>query len=295
MILKGVASNVSQLLVWPLIVSFPLLLTRTSTFHHSHFSVPFASYWGTDSSYPNPLGLTLGITAVGVGQLFAILYQYFHYKTNERTRIQLKKREYGFAEGVFTHLSQPEGFGLMVGYLSVTWMFNILPQEYYSFEGGIRWREVAMSLVVTDFLQFVMHQIEHVASPKLYKVSHKPHHRFINPRYFDAFNGSGPDTVLMILVPLLGCSQIVRNCNVWSYMAFGSLYANWLCLIHCEYVHVWDRAFRILGLGTPADHHVHHAFFNYNFGHLFMWWDWIYGTYRSPSDELCQRVFTAGL
>ena len=84
-------------------------------------------------------------------------------------------------------------------------------------------------------------------------MSHKPHHRFNNPRYFDAFNGSLADTILMILIPLLGCSQIVRECNVWTYMAFGSLYANWLCLIHCEYAHIWDGLFRKVGLGEEAE------------------------------------------
>lgn len=96
------------------------------------------------------------------------------------------------------------------------------------------------------------------------------HHRFTNPKLFDAFNGSPGDTFLMILIPLMVTARIVPA-NVWSYMTFGSLYANWLCLIHSEYKHAWDRAFSWLGLGTAADHHVHHKLFVYNFGHLFMY------------------------
>ena len=101
-------------------------------------------------------------------------------------------------------------------------------------------------------------------------MSHKPHHRFTNPRLFDAFNGSATDTFLMILVPLFLTSRLV-HCNVWSYMAFGSLYANWLTLIHAEYSHPWDPLFRKLGLGTAADHHVHHKLFKFNYGHTFMY------------------------
>ena len=74
--------------------------------------------------------------------------------------------------------------------------------------------------------------------PYIYQQSHKPHHFITNPRLFDAFNGSVTDTVCMILIPLLICAGIVPA-NVWSYMTFGSLYANWLCLIHSEYHHVW--------------------------------------------------------
>jgi lathosterol oxidase len=66
-------------------------------------------------------------------------------------------------------------------------------------------------------------------------------------------------------------------------MAFGSLYANWLTLIHSEYSHPWDSTFRFLGFGTAADHHVHHKMFVFNYGHLFMYWDRIFGTYKNPS------------
>ena len=116
----------------------------------------------------------------------------------------------------------------------------------------------------------------------LYQVSHKPHHKFLNPRLFDAFNGSPTDTFLMILVPLFFTANVVRT-NVWSYMTFGSLYANWLCLIHSEYHHPWDRVFRRIGFGTAADHHVHHKLFNYNYGHLFMYYDRLFGTYKDPA------------
>lgn len=54
------------------------------------------------------------------------------------------------------------------------------------------------------------------------------------------------DTFLMILVPLVVTARLV-NANVWSYMVFGSLYANWLTLIHSENAHPWDSFFRIIG------------------------------------------------
>ena len=66
-------------------------------------------------------------------------------------------------------------------------------------------------------------------------------------------------------------------------MTFGSLYANWLTLIHSEYHHPWDSAFQRLGLGSAADHHVHHKLFVFNFGHLFSYWDRLLGSYRHPS------------
>ena len=53
-------------------------------------------------------------------------------------------------------------------------------------------------------------------------------------------------------------------------------------LIHCEFVHPWDRLFRLLGIGTAWDHNIHHALFKYNYGHFFMYWDMLYGTYKDP-------------
>lgn len=50
----------------------------------------------------------------------------------------------------------------------------------------------------------------------------------------------------------------------------------------------------MVGLGTAADHHVHHKFFKWNFGHLFLWWDWVAGSYRDPR-EVWGREFTVGV
>lgn len=191
--------------------------------------------------------------------------------------------QYEFREGVITHLSQPEGFVLLGGYLCGTWLTSMMPESYYSFEGGVDWGRTFACLLLQDFVQCSMHLMEHKLSPKLYQLSHKPHHRFTNPRLFDAYNGSLADTFFMILVPLY-ITACVIHCNVWTYMAFGSLFANWLTLIHSEYSHPWDPVFRAIGFGTPADHHVHHKLFILNFSHLFMYWDRLAGTYRSPSD-----------
>lgn len=277
-------------LVWPLMFTLPLALTTTGS--PLHYTRIFPEAWYSYNSAidsPKPLGLTLGILAVGVGQFWVCVFFYFfkygYLSVNGKEPISIQKkgaRPYSFYEGLGTHLAQPEGFGLLASYLTLTWMLNLMPQSYYSFEGGIQWKETFLCLVCQDAIQYLMHYLEHIVSAEFYKLSHKPHHRFTNPRLFDAFNGSPTDTICMILIPLISTAHIVRTCNVWTYMAFGSSYACWLTLIHSEYVFPWDPIFRRLGFGTPADHHVHHAVFKYNYGHLFMWFDQIGGTYRDP-------------
>lgn len=98
------------------------------------------------------------------------------------------------------HLSQPEGFVLLGTYLCGTWMFNLMPASYYSFEGSIDWKAVFAQLLLQDAVQCCMHFGEHKIHAKIYQYSHKPHHRFTNPKLFDAFNGSVADTFFMILV-----------------------------------------------------------------------------------------------
>lgn len=297
--LATITSPFLAMLVWPLIVSLPLVLSSSWSpiSYRDVFPAEWYDYDPADVAVrPKPLGLILGLIAVVIGQFFVVAFFYL-YKFGylsfgvEPKFIQRKEfAPYHFSEALASHLFQPEGFVLLGIYLVSTWMFHLMPNSYYSFEGSIQWRETFLCLVLQDGFQYTMHRLEHAFSPYLYKLSHKPHHRFINPRIFDAFHGSLADTILMILTPLYLTSNVMRTCNVWTYMAFGSTYACWLTLIHSEYVLPWDGLFRRLGFGTPADHHVHHSVFKYNYGHLFMWFDILGGTYRDPRD-LCPKLF----
>lgn len=292
--------------VWPCMLALPLLL-NTQQFHYSTIfprgwwthngelwlnkSLEEGGIWEYGSqiygkTLRHPLGLTLGISAVAVGHFFLLIYFRLHQQQylGKTTAIQSRGAvKYVYSDALKNHLAQPGGFLLLGLYLAITWVFDLLPHAYYSFSGGIQYKQVVMCLICQDFVQFLMHKLEHVAHPKMYRISHKPHHKFTNPKLFDAFDGSVPDTAIMILIPLFITAHLVRDCNVWTYMAFGSSYANWLTLIHSEVSFPWEGLFRKFGLGTSADHHVHHKFFKYNFGHLFMWFDMLTGTYRNPS------------
>jgi len=290
-------------IVWPLMMTVPLLLSSPHSPTSYKQIFPSSWYEYDDASTPKPLGLSLGIFAVLVGQIWVWIFFYlykFGYLSSSSWKgqplsVQSKgARPYEFWEGLVTHVSQPEGFVLLIGYLASTWMLNLMPASYYSFDGTIQYKELFMCLVIQDGIQYTMHLLEHIVSPTFYQMSHKPHHRFTNPRLFDAFNGSLADTFCMIIVPLYITANIMRSCNVWTYMAFGSTYACWLTLIHSEYVFPWDPIFRKLGFGTPADHHVHHKVFKYNYGHLFMWFDQIMGTYRDPR-HFAPKIFHYGV
>ncbi len=65
----------------------------------------------------------------------------------------------------------------------------------------------SVGLVRLSYTQGVIRQ-EHKISGWIYRMSHKPHHRFLSPKMFDAFNGSVTDTIFMILVPLFITAQV---------------------------------------------------------------------------------------
>ena len=219
-------------------------------------------------------GLYLGVGSVLMGQLVTLIY---FLNWNHRKKIQYTP-QYSKSHALVSHLLQPEGFFLLSIYLYVTWYYKLLPVSYYSYSGNINWTYVFSQLLCQDFIQYVNHRIEHKFND-LYKVTHYRHHKHIKPILFNAFDGSFGDTMFMIIIPLYTTSQIF-HVNVWTYMTFGTIYANWLTLIHSEYVHPWDPYFEIIGFGTAENHHVHHKTFKYNYGHLFMYWDYIFGTYK---------------
>lgn len=251
---------------------------------------PNTERWG---AWPSPVGLSLGLLAVVVAQIALIAYHYVRLAYFATRRVQKDLRPYRFADGIRSHVANPGGIVMLAAYLCITWMWDLMPCSYYHFDGGVRWWMVVAQVTSQDFLMFLLHYFEHKGplGPKFYQTSHKPHHRFVNPRLFDAFDGSVPDTFCMILIPLAITAQLL-HANVWEYMLFGSSWSAWLCLIHSEVHNPWDGLFRRLGLGTAADHHVHHRTFVYNYGHTMMWWDRLLGTYKAP--ELVATFNTSG-
>ena len=223
----------------------------------------FSQIIKNDNHIHSLFGLLLGLSSVGWGQLVTIGY---HFLYNE---IEWSKDH---ENAVKTYFSQPEGFLLLGGYLSIYWIAGYMPVSYYSFSGGIQWNHVIYQLLLQDALQYGMHRIEHLV-PFLYKFCHKLHHTHKEPKILDAFDGTIADTTCMVLIPLC-ITTICIHTNVWSYMVFGTLYANMLTLIHSEYKHPWDPYARLIWIGTADDHRVNHKLYKYNYGHIFTIWDW---------------------
>lgn len=240
-------------------------------------------------TWVDPTGLLLGLGCVIVGQVIVFTYYFFRRTVlGSQNFLQYKPPpETTLANDLWSHLTSPESFMLVFGYLTFVWMMELLPKSYYQLGGSVNWWHVLMQFLVVDTFTYLMHRLEH-AWPALYVISHKAHHHWINPKMYNAFSANVKDTVSLILIPLFLTHHVCRDVNNVTFAAFGTIYAAQFTLIHCEFPHPWDPLFRLIGFGTAEDHNIHHAYFNYNYGHFFMYCDWIFGTFRSG--ETCPKL-----
>jgi len=240
--------------------------------------------------WPEAHGLLCGLGMVLVGQVVVLAYYVVRRALGAKT-IQLKSPPGStLAADLWAHASQPESFGMVYGYLTAVWMLRLMPPAYYDTTARVNWLHVLAQFLVVDAFTFAAHLLEHNWWA-LYRIAHKPHHKWINPRLYNAFNGSPMDTLTLILLPLLATHQVCFFVRTWSFIAFGTLYAAWFTLIHCEFRHPWDPLFELIGFGTAEDHNVHHLLFRYNYGHFFTYCDRIAGTYKSAHTVNKYRTF----
>jgi len=231
-------------------------------------------------------GLLWGLFFAGFGQVCVIAYHFARVKFGVlrfgQELIQPDRppnKQETFYQQMMHHLMQPTAFALMGAYLIGTWKADLMPASYYVEDAPLNWFHVLLQLLVVDVFTVINHMAEHSLAC-LYISSHKPHHRFVSPTLFDAFDGSLLDTTFLILFPLFCTMRLLSFVNTWSYIAFGFVYSTHFMLIHSEWPHFLDDFASRLAVYTAKDHHVHHARFVYNYAHFFTFWDRLLGTYR---------------
>ncbi|CAK5266142.1 unnamed protein product [Mycena citricolor] len=160
--------------------------------------------------------------------------------------------------------------------------------------------EVRGFLLFTDYWIYWIHRALHI--PGIYKVLHKPHHKWIVPTPWAAFafhpmDGylqSVPYHLFIFLFPLnrfvyLGLFVLVQ---IWAIFvsAFGQHHAWSADDIDAErQIHDSDM---ITGhalesvINGPAHHTLHHLYFTVNYGQYFTWADRVGKSYRHPESHL---------
>lgn len=136
--------------------------------------------------------------------------------------------------------------------------------------------QVPTFILFTDCFIYFIHRILHW--PSVYKMLHKPHHKWIvcTPFALHAFHPvdgwaqSLPYHVYPFLFPLHKVSYLL----LFTFVNF------WTVMIHDGQYLSNDPV-----VNGTACHTVHHLYFNYNYGQFTTLWDRLGGSYRRPDDS----------
>src|SRR3989338_60078 len=88
-----------------------------------------------EHGFPSPRGLLMGLGSVLVFQVFVFAYYWLRRVVMKPPTIQKNPPPNStLAADLWAHLSSPESFFLVFGYLATVWMFRLLPETYYDLE-----------------------------------------------------------------------------------------------------------------------------------------------------------------
>ena len=154
--------------------------------------------------------------------------------------------------------------------------FDLFPTLFYNTEKKIQFLSIFQFLIFFDFLQYWIHRFEHWEKLDY----HRFHHLFRIPSVKVAFVGHILDTILLVLVPLYTC-MLLFPMNMYSFIVSGSIFSNFFLYIHNNHNFVYDKYLPYVGLISAKQHEMHHRFCNCNFGHLFVWNDYLFRTLKN--------------
>ncbi|KAK2460976.1 hypothetical protein APHAL10511_007446 [Amanita phalloides] len=148
---------------------------------------------------------------------------------------------------------------------------------------------IPLFLVFTDYCIYWIHRWLHI--PFLYKIFHKPHHKWIIPTPFashafhpvDGYLQSVPYHLFIFIFPLHRMLYLV----LFVFVNF------WSILIHDSDMITGHPLEKIIN--GPAHHTLHHLYFTVNYGQYFTWADRYNGSYRQPESHLDPLLEVQGI
>ncbi|KAK0235262.1 fatty acid hydroxylase [Armillaria nabsnona] len=139
---------------------------------------------------------------------------------------------------------------------------------------------VPLFLLFTDYCIYWVHRWLHV--PFIYKVLHKPHHKWIIPSPWsshafhpvDGYLQSVPYHLFVFLFPL----------HRMVYLGLFVFVNFWSIFIHDSDMITGHPLETVIN--GPAHHTLHHIYFTVNYGQYFTWADRVGNSYRQPEKSL---------
>ncbi|SJL09310.1 related to sterol delta 5,6-desaturase [Armillaria ostoyae] len=139
---------------------------------------------------------------------------------------------------------------------------------------------IPLFLLFTDYCIYWVHRWLHV--PFIYKVLHKPHHKWIIPSPWsshafhpvDGYLQSVPYHLFVFLFPL----------HRMVYLGLFVFVNFWSIFIHDSDMITGHPLETVIN--GPAHHTLHHIYFTVNYGQYFTWADRVGNSYRQPEKSL---------
>ncbi|KAK0199864.1 fatty acid hydroxylase [Desarmillaria ectypa] len=139
---------------------------------------------------------------------------------------------------------------------------------------------IPLFLLFTDYCIYWVHRWLHV--PFIYKLIHKPHHKWIIPSPWsshafhpvDGYLQSVPYHLFVFLFPL----------HRMVYLGLFVFVNFWSILIHDSDMITGHPLETVIN--GPAHHTLHHIYFTVNYGQYFTWADKVGNSYRQPEKSL---------
>ena len=167
------------------------------------------------------------------------------------------------------------GVPLCFGTFTLLWIGNFFPNSIYDSEYTIdihnNFITILLHVITTDALQYMTHVIGH----KVWKSSHFVHHKHTQPSSDISFDTGICDAILQLILPLFTSIHIIYP-NKSELLLFGLFYMNWLQYIHSNNLYDFKKNKLLV---SPHFHKLHHQYHCKNFGHVFIIWDKLGGTF----------------
>lgn len=140
--------------------------------------------------------------------------------------------------------------------------------------------QIPAFILFTDCGIYFIHRWLHW--PSVYKLLHKPHHKWIVCTPFashafhpvDGWAQSLPYHIFPLLFPL----------NKIAYLGLFTFVNFWTVMIHDGQYISNDPI-----VNGTANHTIHHLYFNYNYGQFTTLWDRLGGSFRKPDDSFFEK------
>ncbi len=206
------------------------------------------------------------------------------------TQPELKKSKlFSFNDHIYDNMfySIVSGLPVWVGFeVLLLWSFASGSIEIYQFSDNWIWFCLWFPLlqIWQSFHFYWWHRVLHI--PFFYKLFHAVHHRNINPGPWSGFSMHPVEHILFM-------SSLLIHFVIPSHPLHVLYHLYWLVLgtvsTHSGYEMIWFKGKNLLSVGSFF-HHIHHRYFNCNYGNPEIPLDLWFGSYHDGSKEATNKL-----